>query len=170
MPPLLLAMKARIASKGEVEVSLRGQSMHPLLLDGDKALVLKASEFDVGRVYLFVLDEKMYAHRLICLEEGYLVFRGDHSIDFDIVSRNAVVGEVVGVMNSNGQKLLLSREGKWARKLKTSLSRRIGEMFSSSRPGKLGILRRRALCKSLDAINRVERNSFLPLKSRKLIR
>lgn len=96
-------LKARLAVQGEVNLILRGQSMRPLLIDGDCARIVPVSNCEVGRVYVFAARNGggLVAHRAVKIEDSVVYLKGDHTGSFEAVAPSDLVGEVASFRTSD---------------------------------------------------------------------
>lgn len=102
----------RVGNKSRVLVG--GWSMHPLIEDGDTALVLHTcKDVDVGTVIAFKLTkERIVVHRVLrsYLRRSKRVFicRGDNNLHLDPpLSEEMVIGRVEAVRKKSGKTIAL---------------------------------------------------------------
>lgn len=93
----LLAEALRRTGTGQVAVL--GTSMHPTLQMGWRAIVKPASGGDLrpGDIAVFRTEHHLTVHRLVWIERGTLVFRGDYNRIRERVPKEAVIAQVVGI-------------------------------------------------------------------------
>lgn len=100
--PIVFAALAEMAAEAPIELTVRGGSMAPLLGEGDRVLVARATRYRAGDLLVFrnsVGD--LVAHRLLGTRrsQGELrfVLRGDATPAADgLVPLAAILGRVVG--------------------------------------------------------------------------
>jgi len=74
-------VKNIIDSGKQVELKIKGTSMHPTLLDGKHKVVLTPYEkkyLQIGVMALFVYKQKYILHRLVAINGDQLIFQGDN--------------------------------------------------------------------------------------------
>ena len=135
--PLLEAVIDFWAQTGrEHEVTVRGNSMWPLVRDGDKARLAHGSgKLRLGDVVAYQRNGELVVHRLIRIVRGAgeprFLIKGDNVSGRDpIVRASKVLGRVVA----------LQRSGKW-RRLDTRLMQAVGWIVATFAFARL-ILRR----------------------------
>lgn len=164
--------KAKMSSKGEVSVTLRGKSMSPFLCDGDTARIVAAGEYEKGRIYAFSRSEtdELLVHRLIGFKGCLLVFKGDHTKTVERVPVSSVLGEVVGFCEYGEDAWSPVSVGAFERRATAMVSKIVGDSFLEK--GWLachsGILRiwRRLLCATLDKMSELKRSYLKTIKLR----
>lgn len=70
--------------------------MHPYMVDGDKAHVMKLDKPEVGKVYLFdsSCSNGLVAHRLVNKTPTCATLKGDHTAVSEIMPFSQLVGEI----------------------------------------------------------------------------
>lgn len=93
----------------EVEISVKGQSMRPFLLDGEKVTVAPVSDCDELRVGTIILAKtnngKIMMHRIHQRKADDILMKGDGNI---VQTEAITVMDVLGIVSSinrNGKKL-----------------------------------------------------------------
>ncbi|MDD4543113.1 MAG: S26 family signal peptidase [Clostridia bacterium] len=84
-----------IAKKGLLIVSVRGDSMLPVLKDGDKVRILAEKYYQLGDILLFVSYNRLNLHRLVAFDNNVFVLKGDNAIKSERVLYDVVVGRMV---------------------------------------------------------------------------
>ncbi|WP_456035844.1 S24/S26 family peptidase [Senegalimassilia anaerobia] len=156
-------LKAKLAVRGETQVSLRGGSMRPLLTDGDSARVVSVSSCEVGRIYVFA-DRNgggLIAHRAVKVEDGEVHLKGDHTGSFEVVASSDLVGEVVSFRASNADCWHSVAVNSLEAKATALLSRMMGDSFSGDEQRFRRGIYRRLLGAALDATNELKRKYLL---------
>lgn len=156
-------LKAKLASRGEANLILRGQSMRPLLVDGDCAQIVSVSNCEVGRVYVFAARNGggLIAHRAVKIEDSVVYLKGDHTGSFETVAPSGLVGEVVSFRASNADRWHSIAVCPLEAKVTALLSRMMGNSFSGDGLRFYRRLYRRLLGLTLDAANELKRKHLL---------
>jgi signal peptidase I len=91
-----LSVTSTITQEKKLQLyTLHGGSMYPTLRDGDKVLAIPPRHLKRGDVVIFRRNAAMIAHRIVSLDEHFIITRGDHTIHEDKrISREEVVGIV----------------------------------------------------------------------------
>ncbi len=84
--------KEIIVEHGFMNFSIKGNSMEPLLRDGDLVRICKTTCFKTGDCYIFKNNDKLLLHRLAHRCGDYFYFIGDNSNNFEKVSREQICG------------------------------------------------------------------------------
>lgn len=84
-----------LAKKGMLFVSVRGDSMLPLLKDGDKVRITAEKYYQLGDILLFVAYNRLNLHRLVAFDDNVFVLKGDNAIKSERVLYDVVVGRMV---------------------------------------------------------------------------
>lgn len=93
-------LKEEIQHKGFVQLKVHGNSMFPILKDGDIVTLRKNDEYHRGDIvsYFFITDNriKIIVHRIIFKRKDYVLTKGDNNnfIDPLRVSYNQLIGIV----------------------------------------------------------------------------
>jgi len=86
---------------GEVRLQLAGTSMFPCLMPGDIVTVRRCGveDFRPGEIAKYIRDGRLFAHRVVGVEDGRLITRGDTLRKDDApVHAEEIVGKVVSVL------------------------------------------------------------------------
>jgi phage repressor protein C with HTH and peptisase S24 domain len=111
-----------LANGHAVQFQARGDSMDPVIRDGDSLHVEPCDAIRRGDVVLVLAERGLTAHRVIALRGDLVITRGDNApAEDDAVSRERVLGKVTRVV----------REG-----------RPIGRIGQIGRIGRIGLIRR----------------------------
>lgn len=96
-----------IAEQGSMVFSIQGNSMEPLLREGDSVRIFNMTSLKPGDCYIFKLNGKMIIHRLAGkIEEDYY-FIGDNSNSFEKVTREQIFGHLYGNPDNKVEKQLI---------------------------------------------------------------
>ena len=79
-----------------------GNSMLPLLRDGDKVVIAKVFDIKKYDVVLFKKESHYILHRVIKIDNNKLIIRGDNNVATEVIEKKDVVGKLVGYYNENG--------------------------------------------------------------------
>jgi hypothetical protein len=78
-----------------VRLPVQGNSMHPLLQDGQMVpitMVDNAAPLRCGDIYAFAWDNRLVIHRFVIMKKDRAVFAGDNRPFHEVVDRSDVVG------------------------------------------------------------------------------
>ena len=82
---------------GRIQLSVSGDSMYPVLCDGDLIIVACQDEYSVGDVLVYKYkDQHLVVHRLLKANKR-LYCKGDNSFLLEHVNKGDVLGKVVGI-------------------------------------------------------------------------
>ncbi|MGN1376452.1 MAG: S24/S26 family peptidase [Prevotella sp.] len=98
-----------------VTLRLRGYSMRPFLEDGrDKALLTKPTTVKVGDPVLAEISKgKFVLHRIVSMDNGNVILRGDGNLGVERCTTNDIRGAVIGFYRK-GREVLDRTDGlKW---------------------------------------------------------
>lgn len=156
-------LKAKLASRGEAQIALRGESMHPLLVNGDCARIASAKDCEIGRVYVFANSNGggLIVHRAVKIEGGRVLLKGDHTGSFELVAFSDLVGEVVSFRATGSDCWHPVAVGALEAKATALLSRMMGNSFSSKGFRFCCGAYRQLLGAVLDAMNALKRKYLL---------
>jgi len=138
-------------------IQVKGQSMWPFLLDGDKLIIKKAvaSELRVGDVILYASNNDLICHRLVRImgKNGkYLLYaRGDNSTSAsEQISETKILGKAIGIIN--GDRMVFMKSWYYAvlNKLIVFIYPIVSKIIKSIEPylsQSIKILLKRILCK-----------------------
>ena len=93
-------LKDELNKKGELQLTVYGDSMLPILKDGDTVKVQKCNEYKIGDIvaYFIIVDNKLkiVIHRIVLKRKEYLLTKGDNNNFIDNIKvRNCFVLGVV---------------------------------------------------------------------------
>lgn len=97
-------MRQRLAEGHTVRIAFGGASMMPLI-DGRSDIIQlepMTSEIMVGDIYLFIFEGQCVIHRLMRIEGGICVFRGDSCMREEHVCRADVLARLKAVEHDDG--------------------------------------------------------------------
>jgi hypothetical protein len=100
------------AEKNERYFSVKGNSMWPLLKDGQRVKITAIRKpFKRGKCYLFVNKNVLYIHRLLRIYDKKAFLIGDYSEKIEEVPLEAIIGEFE--YNQNGVTLFILNLLNW---------------------------------------------------------
>ncbi len=110
----------------KIEIPFKGDSMLPLLQEGDSILVEMNNDHsllptEVGDILLFKDDNQFFVHRLVSLKENFQV-KGDHSLCYDNPEDCNPLGKVIGRIRKS-EKLIWGEAGHPKKALVANLSK-----------------------------------------------
>lgn len=81
-------------------VLLKGVSMEPTLCDGALLYVQQQSDYAVGDIVVFSHPGEGYlVHRIIEINRGAILCKGDNSKRIEVVMKRQIIGKVVRFFN-----------------------------------------------------------------------
>ena len=81
-------------------VLLKGVSMEPTLCDGALLYVQQQSDYAVGDIVVFSYPGEGYlVHRIIEINRGAILCKGDNSKRIEVVMKRQIIGKVVRFFN-----------------------------------------------------------------------
>ncbi len=82
-------------------VRIKGNSMEPLLKDGDIAFASAMQSYTVGDIVIFFYQingvEKILSHRIVYEDDYHLYCKGDNSLNLEEITSNAIIGKITSV-------------------------------------------------------------------------
>jgi hypothetical protein len=127
-----LMVTARLVTDKRFVVTLNGGSMAPFLFAGDKALITPSDCHTVGHLYLaYVGNDTLIVHRLVALNDGLAILKGDQTGQFESVPLGEVIGEVSAIKVEGVSEWRDPTRPVVLRILITHISRTIGEYCCS---------------------------------------
>lgn len=123
---LLVEMCERLKEGQDVTMLFGGRSMLPLINgEGDKIRLrplAKGEKCVPGEVYLFFCNNHYIIHRLMRIEGGVYVFRGDNCYSNEEVPREQVLAKLMNIYRTDGTEV--DCEGEWWHKASRRVLRR----------------------------------------------
>lgn len=145
---LLQEMCDRLKSGHTVVMAFGGASMQPLISGHGEKVKLRPladnEECQIGEVYLFFCEGHFIIHRLMRIEDGIHVFRGDNCYKHERVGRDGVLAKLVSIQRSDGT--VIDCEGEWWHTMSKRVLRRKNvrqlavRLFSSDSRRKLAVI------------------------------
>lgn len=103
--PINTAVKARLVSKGSLEIKLSGISMAPLLASGDIAIISPCDKAIPGNLYLFELpDGSLGVHRCVEMSCHKICMKGDNCSRIETISPERLLGKVTAIFIEGASK------------------------------------------------------------------
>lgn len=99
MDTINLIRKKILASGRNLEIYVSGNSMEPLIRDGDTIRIAYFPNYVVGDVVVFVYDCKILVHRILKIDNGRIYCKGDNSFRLERISSDEILGKVIMVNN-----------------------------------------------------------------------
>ena len=93
-------LKNELENKGEISLTVNGDSMLPILKNGDMVKVQNCNLYKLGDIvaYFLVVDGKLklIVHRVIFVRKTYVLTKGDNNefIDTMKVGYNQILGKI----------------------------------------------------------------------------
>jgi PqqD family protein of HPr-rel-A system len=114
-------LKVQIAAKKQIELSITGVSMNPILFEGDNVIVQRCDDYNIGDILVFTYKTgELLIHRLLLKRADKYFCKGDNAFRLEDIEEEQIIGKVVSV---NGRELV-----PYPRQL-TELSYRINRTF-----------------------------------------
>jgi SOS-response transcriptional repressor LexA len=107
MQPTASLLLETLKPEDQTRVTLRGNSMVPLLQDGDVLLVARGLPLRKGAIIAYEMDGNLIAHRIVSIENA-IQTRSDAGNRMDSVAAERVLGLVIAVIRNGRQKSLVS--------------------------------------------------------------
>lgn len=89
-------LREELNKKGELQLTVHGNSMLPTLKDGDMIKVEKCNEYRIGDIVVFhtIVEKqlKIIVHRVIFIRKTYVLTKGDNN---DFVDPIKVIGTMI---------------------------------------------------------------------------
>lgn len=107
---ILIDIKSKLISQafselGRLEISVTGDSMEPVLEDGETIKVIKPQDIKIGDIVWFIDDEGiMGLHRVISMNDKYVELLGDNADIVDRVSIDHILGKMLYKADVNNYK------------------------------------------------------------------
>ena len=104
--------RAKLQRGYDIEITARGTSMAPFIIDGESVLVRAKEDYQVGEVLLFFYkDTDVLLHRLVKKEQGSLYCKGDNSYRLEKIGLADVLGSAVWKMEQDQLRPLICPAG-----------------------------------------------------------
>ncbi len=111
LSPDTIALLQRIQAGETVWLKAQGASMSPVIRGGDVLEIVPSLKVKPGMIVLVNTPWGVRCHRVVSVEDGHIVLRGDALQDEERVLREQVLGEVRTVWR--GKKRFSPHGGKW---------------------------------------------------------
>lgn len=93
----IAALKMQLKVKDEVSLSVRGNSMSPIIQSGDKVTITTSEQYCLGDVLVFEYKEEgLLIHRLVDIDNMFLC-KGDNAFRLEDVPKEDIVGKVIEI-------------------------------------------------------------------------
>jgi signal peptidase I len=89
-----------------ITVKVRGNSMLPLVREGDTVLINRLASPDIGDIVMFFEKDKLILHRVLGLEKNRLFTKGDFNLFIDKPVKKAHIIGVACFSDIRDMKLL----------------------------------------------------------------
>lgn len=93
---------------------IKGNSMEPLLKDGDIAFVSSMQSYTVGDIVIFSYQtdgvEKILSHRIVYEDDYHIYCKGDNSLNLEEITSNAIIGKITSVERQGIKMVINIRE------------------------------------------------------------
>ena len=88
--------------RDNIDINIRGYSMNPLLQEGDVANIKFHEKYSVGDIIIFDYeDEGVLIHRIIKIENGSYVCKGDNAFRIEVVPDIKILGKATSIKRDN---------------------------------------------------------------------
>lgn len=94
-------LKSEIQVSGYITLTAYGNSMLPIIENGQKVQVIKPNSFKIGDIIAYTLDSQdiqhIIIHRVVFVRETYLLTKGDNNdfIDRIKVPIEKIIGQIL---------------------------------------------------------------------------
>lgn len=100
IPPIELIKFQRKIGKS-FEISIRGISMLPQLVNGDIAIISFEQEYKIGNIVLFdYKDEGQLLHRIVKIKNGFYYCKGDNAFRIECILSEQILGKAVAIQRN----------------------------------------------------------------------
>ena len=97
-----LLENVKLGNEGIIPV--KGVSMEPTLYEGDILFVQRQASYQEGDIVVFsYLDEGYLVHRIIGIDNGAILCKGDNARRIEVIMKRQIIGKVMRFI-SGGQK------------------------------------------------------------------
>ena len=103
MESINLIRKKMLSFGKNFEVSVSGNSMEPMIRDGDTIEIIYVPKCMTGDVVVFVYDYNILVHRILKIENDIIYCKGDNAFRLEKIGNEQVIGKVTAV---NGRPIL----------------------------------------------------------------
>ena len=104
--------KIRLQSGQSVVVTVGGESMAPVLYNGDQVRVICQDDYTVGDILMYdYKEEGALLHRLLEIRDGYFFCKGDNSYRLEEVTEADIYGVAIAVAHDGKEVPLVCPEG-----------------------------------------------------------
>lgn len=88
-------LRGILKQKNKFVISVKGNSMYPTFLEGEKVKITNPHDLEKGDVVLFEnYNFDLIFHRIEYISNGYVITRGDnHEFRDDIIERNSIIAK-----------------------------------------------------------------------------
>lgn len=149
-----IALKARISKEGKFILPLRGKCMDPLLIDGDTAKIIPATQYSIGYLYLFELpDGGLAVHRLIAKTDSCVIMKGDHMRCYQSISYQNILGVVSELKLLDCESWVPIKQTQLKTIIVTYISKKIAKDISHKNHNKFKFLINEARFKALESVS-----------------
>ncbi len=89
-------MQIRFFARGKpMPLTIRGNSMSPLLNPGDQIAVQPQRAYQVGDIVAFFYDDVLLAHRIVQVQNDGIVCKGDNSFRLEHILIEDIIGKAI---------------------------------------------------------------------------
>lgn len=93
---IITFLKLQLMSKGSVEISIAGNSMNPVLNDGDCIRIEHRDSYAIGDILVFSYKKQgLLVHRLLQIKEEKYFCKGDNSMRLEDITEDQIIGAVI---------------------------------------------------------------------------
>ena len=86
---------AQLCAGRDVNLSITGDSMLPMLCEGDIVTIRRAEAYSVGDILVYLYKGKLLIHRLLKIEKGRYFCKGDNSFRLEDFTAEDIAGKVI---------------------------------------------------------------------------
>lgn len=94
-------LKLHLNLKGQLILTVEGNSMLPVLTNGDHIKIIKTENILVGDVVVFIYREELLVHRILQIKNEVICCKGDNSFRLEKIKLCDIVGKVVSIVVNN---------------------------------------------------------------------
>jgi len=84
------------------KIKVSGNSMTPVIQDGEYIIVKKSDQLRVGDIILFQYEAtKLLVHRIVKIRKTAIYTKGDYAVDIEIVDKDSIIGRVSDIVKND---------------------------------------------------------------------
>ena len=95
---LYQVLKKELNKRNTIEIRANGNSMIPLITEGDKIVIEEFDSYSLGDVIVFYskVDNALLVHRIV-RKDNIIICKGDNSFRLEAVDKCYILGKVINI-------------------------------------------------------------------------